>query len=174
MSRWISIAGMALVAGSVAWLFKLAVIVAAGVRAVLNLAPAHDLPTEVARCLDPLVVNESEASFLLDERVSGVESARGAVSRLLELGPRSAVMTLGSAGAVLAKEDLVEHVQALEVPVVDTTAAGDAFVGALACKLAGGNDLYEAVGYAVRAGAAVVKKAGAQDSLPTAEEVENL
>lgn len=147
---------------------------AAGTRAVLNLAPSRALPPDVAECLDPLVVNESEASFLLCERVAGIDSALDAASKLLLSGTRSAVLTLGGAGAVFADGAVVEHVPAPEVPVVDTTAAGDAFVGALVGRLAAGDVLPEAVRYAVRAGSAAVTKRGARDSLPTPEEVDGI
>lgn len=123
----------------------------------------------------PLVVNEHEAAFLLDAAAGGVEGVDGALAaapKLLEIGPRSAVITLGAAGAVYAGGDATEHVSSPEVEVVDTTGAGDAFVGALAVRLAEGASLGEAVAYAVRAGAAAVTQEGAQGSLPTPETVE--
>jgi ribokinase len=93
---------------------------------------------------------------------------------LLNLGPPSAVVTLGAAGAVLAIGESYRHFSAPEVQVVDTTGAGDAFVGALAAKLAEGALLEEAVPYAVLAGAVAVTREGAQGSLPAPEDVEKL
>ena len=122
--------------------------------------------------LDPLVVNEHEAAFLLGEGVEGVEAALGAAPNLLALGPRSAVVTVGADGAVFAEEGEAGHVPAPEVEVVDTTGAGDAFVGALALRLARGDSLGEAVGYAARAGAAAVTREGAQGALPTPDALE--
>nr|MDQ5819757.1 PfkB family carbohydrate kinase [Actinomycetota bacterium] len=84
------------------------------------------------------------------------------------------VITLGDAGAVVADSSSATHIPAPEVEVVDTTGAGDAFVGALAAKLARDAPLEEAVSYAVRAGAAAVTKEGAQGALPTPEVVEAL
>jgi ribokinase len=84
------------------------------------------------------------------------------------------VITIGEDGAVLADGESVEHLPAPEVDVVDTTGAGDAFVGALATQIARGASLREAVAYAVRAGAAAVTKEGAQGALPTPEVVEAL
>jgi ribokinase len=124
--------------------------------------------------LDPLVVNEHEAAFLLGEKVEGVDRALSAAPKLLELGPRSAVITLGASGAVFADDGSNGHLPPPEVEVVDTTGAGDAFVGALAARLARGAPLEEAVAYAVRAGAATVTKEGAQGALPTTELVEKL
>jgi ribokinase len=145
-----------------------------GTRALVNLAPTFEVPRELLERLDPLVVNEHEATFLLGSEVEGVDGALSAAPELLSLGPRSAVITIGEAGAVFADGESVEHILAPKVEVVDTTGAGDAFVGALATCLAGGASLEEAVAYAVRAGAAAVTREGAQGALPTPEVVEAL
>lgn len=146
-----------------------------GTRALVNLAPVLEVPRGLLELLDPLVVNEHEAGFLLGSKVEGVEGALSAAPKLLSLGPRSAVITVGEDGAVLAVEDeSVRHLPAPRVEVVDTTGAGDAFVGALATRLARGATLEEAVGYAARAGAAAVTREGAQGALPTPEVVEKL
>ncbi|HEU4848704.1 MAG TPA: ribokinase [Rubrobacteraceae bacterium] len=145
-----------------------------GTRALVNLAPTFEVPRELLEKLDPLVVNEHEAAFLLGREVEGVKGALSAAPELLSSGPRSAVITIGEDGAVLADGESVEHLPAPEVDVVDTTGAGDAFVGALATQIARGASLQEAVAYAVRAGAAAVTKEGAQGALPTPEVVEAL
>ncbi len=145
-----------------------------GTRALVNLAPTRQVPREMLEKLDPLVVNEHEAAFLLGERVEGVEGALGAAPELLALGPRSAVITVGAAGAVFSDGESTVHVEAPKVDAVDTTGAGDAFVGALAAQLARDATLGEAVAYAARAGAAAVTKEGAQGALPTQETVEAL
>jgi ribokinase len=143
-----------------------------GTRMVLNLAPTFRVPRAVLERLDPLVVNEHEAAFLLGGEVAGVDGALRAAMDLLSLGPRSAVVTVGAEGAVFAEGEAKGHVPAPKAPVVDTTGAGDAFVGALAFRLARGDSLEEAVGYAARAGAAAVTKAGAQGALPTPDVLE--
>jgi len=145
-----------------------------GTRALVNLAPTFEVPRGLLERLDPLVVNEHEAAFLLGSGVEGVDGALSAAPELLSLGPRSAVITVGEAGAVFADGRSVEHLPAPEVEVVDTTGAGDAFVGALATQLARDASLEEAVAYAVRAGAAAVTREGAQGALPTPEVVEAL
>jgi ribokinase len=142
----------------------------AGGRLLLNLAPPRHLPGDLLRRCDPLVVNEHEARFLLGEGTTFEESAR----RLLKLGPASVIVTLGAAGAVLATGEGTEHFPVPEVEVVDTTGAGDAFVGALAAKLSEGVPLEEAMPYAVVAGTFAVTRKGAQGSLPTREDVERL
>jgi ribokinase len=143
-----------------------------GTRALLNLAPTREVPQKLLEKLDPLVVNEHEAAFLLGEKVEGVDGALAAAPELLALGPKAVVITLGREGAVFFDGESTQHVTSPEVEVVDTTGAGDAFVGALAAKLAKDNSLEDAVAYAVRAGAAAVTKEGAQGALPTPESVE--
>ncbi len=142
---------------------------AAETRVVLNLAPPRDVPTALLERLNPLVVNEHEAAFLLGRKVEGEEGARSVAQGLLALGPRSLVITLGAEGALVADGETVTRVPAPQVEVVDTTGAGDAFVGALAARLALGDPLPDAVAYAARAGAAAVTKEGAQGALPTPE-----
>ncbi len=147
---------------------------ASGTRVLVNLAPPFEVPRTLLEKLDPLVVNEHEATFLLGERVEGVDGALDAAPRLLSLGPGSVVVTVGEDGAVFSSSESAKHLAAPRVEVVDTTGAGDAFVGALAARLADDAPLGEAVAYAVRAGAAAVTKEGAQGALPTPEVVEAL
>jgi ribokinase len=131
----------------------------AGVRPVVTLAPAQEVPSELLAGLDPLLVNEHEAGILLGGAGDAEECAR----RLLALGPRSVVITLGAAGAVVADGSRVWRVPAVAVDtVVDTTGAGDAFAGTLACALAAGADLADAVSAGMAAGAQAVGRAGAR------------
>ena len=147
---------------------------ASGTRVLVNLAPPFEVPRALLEKLDPLVINEHEAAFLLGERVDGVDGALDAAPRLLALGPGSVVVTLGEDGAVFSDGESAQHLTAPKVEVVDTTGAGDAFVGALAARLAADVPLKDAVAYAVRAGAAAVTEAGAQGALPTSDVVEAL
>jgi ribokinase len=139
-------------------------------RVVLNPSPPAPLPAEVLAACDPLVVNEHEARFLLGEEAG--ETPEDWASALLALGPRSVVVTLGAAGALVADADGAVRIPSMRVRAVDTTGAGDAFTGALAWRLSAGDDLETAARFAVRVGAAAVTKAGAQESYPTLEEVE--
>lgn len=148
-------------------------------RVVVNAAPAAPLPAEVLAAADPLVVNESEAAFLLEGAGSAADAAddAGATARaLLRLGPRSVVLTLGAAGAVVAEAGTddgagVVRVPAVRVEAVDTTGAGDSFVGALAVELAAGTGLERAVELATRVAAVTVTRRGAQTSFPTLDEL---
>lgn len=142
-----------------------AVAVAGAARPVVNLAPATHLSPITLSTVDPLIVNEHEAAWLLD--TSGPVDPQ----RLLDLGPRSVVITLGARGAVLADGSGVHEVAAPMVTPVDTTGAGDAFTGALAVGLASGQDLVCAAELAVRVAAVSVTRRGAQPSYPTLSEV---
>ncbi|MFD8556357.1 ribokinase [Streptosporangium canum] len=139
-------------------------------RVVFNLSPPAVVPDELLAVCDPLVVNEHEAALLLGRRGAPGRQARA----LLALGPRSVVLTLGARGAVVAGPGGVTEVPSPRVEAVDTTGAGDAFTGALAWRLAGGDDLVAATAFAVRVGAASVRRPGAQSSYPYPEDLEAL
>ncbi|WP_298251802.1 ribokinase [uncultured Arthrobacter sp.] len=136
-------------------------------RIILNLAPALQLDHAVLLRADPLVVNEHEGMLVL-AHLGGPEVTdhRGVVEALLECGLASVVMTLGAAGALVSDGDAVTEMPAPRVDAVDTTGAGDAFVGALAVRLAEGVGLEDSVRFAVQVGAYAVQHAGAQPSYP--------
>ncbi|RPF26239.1 ribokinase [Georgenia muralis] len=138
----------------------------AGSRVLVNAAPAAMLDDEVLALCDPLVVNESEADFLVPGGTTGMSPAE-MTDALLALGPLSVVVTLGAGGAVHAERggDVV-RTPAHRVQAVDTTGAGDAFVGALAAELAAGADLAGAVTLANEVAAVAVGRRGAQASYP--------
>jgi ribokinase len=94
--------------------------------------------------------------------------------KLLDLGVGRAVLTLGSKGALVVTPEETGLVPGRKVTAVDTTAAGDAFTGAFAVRLAAGEDIVSSVEYACAAAAISVTRMGAQSSLPTAQEVEAL
>lgn len=143
-----------------------------GARVVLNPSPPAPLPDEVLALCDPLVVNEHEARRMLDGRPLAGEPEEWATA-LLGLGPRSVVVTLGAEGALVAGPDGVERVPSPRVEAVDTTGAGDAFTGALGMRLGRGDTLEQAVRYAVRVGSYAVTRPGAQESYPSAGELES-
>ncbi|WP_086729633.1 ribokinase [Streptomyces carpinensis] len=147
-------------------------------RFVLNPSPPRPLPEELLRACDPLIVNEHEAKVILagaGESGSGVgEDLEDWARALLALGPRSVVVTLGAQGALVASAEGVVRVPSVKVEAVDTTGAGDAFTAALAWRLGVGASLAEAASYAAGVGAAAVTRRGAQESFPTAAEVEAL
>ncbi|MFE2069849.1 ribokinase [Streptomyces sp. NPDC059467] len=146
---------------------------APGSRFVLNPSPPQPLPGEVLAACDPLIVNEHEAKVILGEACVSEEPADWA-RLLLAKGPKSVVVTLGAQGALVADGQGVESVPSVTVDAVDTTGAGDAFTAALAVRLGAGESLAGAAAYAARVGAAAVTKRGAQESYPTAAEVDAL
>jgi ribokinase len=139
----------------------------AGARVVLNLSPTAPVPAEVLALCDPLVVNEHEAAWLLGGPGEPEQMARA----LLRSGPRSAVITLGADGVVVADADGTAAIPSPKVEAVDTTGAGDAFTAALCLRLARGDTLPDAARYATRVGAAAVRRPGAQTSYPTPEDL---
>ncbi|MGW2208219.1 ribokinase [Streptomyces sp. NPDC001781] len=144
-----------------------------GNRFVLNPSPPQPLPAEVLAVCDPLIVNEHEARVLLGDALTGEEPEDWA-RLLLDAGPRSVVVTLGAEGALVCDASGARRVPSVKVDAVDTTGAGDAFTAALAWKLGSGAGLAEAAAYAARVGAAAVTRRGAQESYPTAAEVDAL
>lgn len=138
------------------------------VPVVLNPAPAQPLSKGLLANVDVLTPNESELALL-----SGEKDIDKAIQKLKEWGVKNLVITLGANGARVVTEDIDRQLSAHEITAVDTTAAGDAFNGAMAVALAEGNQLIEAVKYGLAAGALAATKRGAQPSLPTRETVEN-
>ncbi|MFF4757000.1 ribokinase [Streptomyces sp. NPDC001292] len=145
----------------------------AGSRFVLNPSPPRPLPQELLKACDPLIVNEHEARVILGGSEAG-DTPESWARDLLALGPRSVVITLGGEGALVASADGVARVPSVKVDAVDTTGAGDAFTAALAWRLGAGASLEEAAAYASRVGALAVTRRGAQESYPTAAEVDAL
>jgi len=133
-------------------------------RFILNLAPARKIPAELIAVCDPIVVNESEAALLLGREISSIQEALVAVTELAKVS-KSAVITLGGDGAVLADSSADGesiHIPAEKVQPVDTTGAGDAFLGALTVALSKNNPLVKAVEAGLVAGTAAVMHFGAQ------------
>jgi ribokinase len=147
---------------------------AAGARVILNAAPAAPLEAGLVSQLEVLVINELEAEAFLGRPAANPAQAEEAARAAVAMGAQSAVVTLGAAGAVLAQGNSIHRMKAQRVEAVDTTGAGDAFVGALAAALAAGAALVEAAELAGAAGAAAVTKPGAQASLPRPEDLRRL
>jgi len=142
-----------------------------GVEIILNPAPACVLPDSFLGLIDIFVPNEVETEFLTKVTVADDEGARLAAKVLFEKGISTIVLTLGNRGALLLTSQRSQLVPAYNVKVVDTTAAGDAFCGALATALANGDKIENAVAFANATGALAVTVLGAAPSMPTAEQV---
>ncbi|GLS74973.1 ribokinase [Oharaeibacter diazotrophicus] len=143
---------------------------ARGARIVLNAAPAGPVDEELGRLVDVLVVNEHEAAEVA--RGIGLPDEPFAFARAFAKRSGGAVVvTLGAEGAYAVEGDLEIRLPSPRVSVVDTTAAGDAFVGALAAALDRGAGIAEAVADGVAAGSLAVERLGAQPSLPDADAI---
>ncbi|HUG35193.1 MAG TPA: ribokinase [Anaerolineales bacterium] len=143
-------------------------------RIILNPAPAKEIPDDLIALADYIVPNETELSLLTGQTVSDISSAEKAAKQLLDRGARNVIVTLGSKGALIVNKAIIKQVDAYKVEVVDTTAAGDAFIGGFATALLQDKSLEESVRFGCACGALAVTKFGAQPSLPTKEEVEKL
>ena len=144
------------------------------VLTILDPAPAPKLTPEEFFTVDLLCPNQSEAEAILGYPVGNVEDALRGVHELVERGCKNAVITMGRDGAVVCDGTNTEHISSFEVEAVDTTAAGDAFAGAIAVRWSETDSLFEAIRFACAAGALAASKHGAQSSMPTREDIENL
>ena len=146
----------------------------AGARTVLNMAPFVPHPTKMLKCIDVAVLNEIELAQATGVALRATSSRRAIVEaceRLRQRGPRAVIATLGPRGAVVVTKEGQTTVPGLAANVVDTTGAGDCFVGALAAKLAEGANPAEAARYACAAAACSVETLGAAPSMPSAKDV---
>jgi ribokinase len=150
---------------------------AAGVKTILNPAPARRLPEELLRLTDYCIPNLGEMVFLNfelfhDRNVKTREELETAAERLLSKGPHTAIVTLGQKGCLIVEGQKKVHVPGIPVQAVDTTGAGDAFIGSLAVFLSEGIALEDAVRRANAVAALSVTRMGTQASFPSRTEAE--
>jgi ribokinase len=144
---------------------------AKGATVVLNPAPVCPLPDELWSLVDIIVMNEIEASELAGICVDNLESAALAAAAIRKRGPSTAIVTLGSQGVLMADGARSHHFPARQVQVVDTTAAGDTFIGAMCAARAAGASMDAAVIRGIDAAALCVTRPGAQASIPYLHEL---
>lgn len=143
-----------------------------GAEVILNPAPAADLPRSLLKYVDYITPNESETEQITGLTVDDHESAVGAARALIGRGVGHVILTLGERGVLHVTKDDADSYPACQVEVVDTTAAGDAFNGALAFALSRGDHLEGAVPFANTVAGYCVTRMGAQASMPSLEELE--
>lgn len=141
---------------------------------ILDPAPVRALGSDIYPLVDIITPNQAEAAALTKMPITDIASAQNAASEILGWGTSAVIITMGAGGALVVSHDLSLHINAVEVEAVDSTAAGDAFNGALAAALARGRPLHEAALYANCAAALSVTRPGAQSSLPAKEEIDKL
>jgi len=137
---------------------------------VLNPAPAVKLPKEIYKCVDILTPNETETEILTGIMPECDVSSALAVKKLYSYGIGKVVITLGSKGILIAEGQILTPIPAVKVKVVDTTAAGDTFVGALVAEMSRDADFINACKFGVKAAALTCTRKGAAGSIPTIEE----
>lgn len=149
-----------------------------GKKVMLNPAPAPEdglIPKSLYENIDYFTPNESEARAIIGRDIDSIESATGALQELRKLMPGTIIITLGSMGVVALDSNNKEYyVKAFKVNSIDTTAAGDAFSGALAQQLACGIELEKAIETACAGGALATTVAGAVPSLPSKDKIQEL
>jgi ribokinase len=142
----------------------------AGVPTILNPAPAAPLPDELLRLTDWCIPNETEIELLTGMPAASWQQAEEAARRLMRRGPSAVIVTLGDRGALLVDTQGTFQAPGVRVHALDTSGAGDAFIGGLAVFLAEGVPLREAMGRANRVAARSVTRMGTQTSFPTRAE----
>jgi ribokinase len=146
-----------------------------GVPVWFNPAPAFKPEREMLGLIHTCILNETEIETITGAKVSGAEDAVRAAGLLLDAGVTQAVVTLGDKGCVrVGRDGGPVHVPAFRVRAVDTTAAGDTFIGAMAAAAREGKPVAEALRFAAAASALTVTRHGAQSSIPVRQEVERL
>lgn len=146
----------------------------AGTKIIFDPAPAMDVPAELLRLVDIITPNETEAEALTGIRPDDESGFEAAGKALAEKGVKAAVMKAGAKGAYIFENGVFTHVAGFKVKTTDTTAAGDTFNAGLAYALGEGLELKSAVRFANAAAAISTTKHGAQDGMPSIEEVRNL
>jgi ribokinase len=142
-----------------------------GVMTFLDPAPAVKLPSDIYPCLDFIKPNETEASILTGIKVKDTLTAEKAGRWFLRRGVRSAIITLGAAGAVLVTKEKTRHFPSPRVDAVDTTGAGDIFSGGFLADLSRGKSLDESMTFAVHCATLSTTRLGVIESIPSREEV---
>jgi ribokinase len=148
----------------------------AGVRTVLNPAPAKEIPDEFIKLADYCTPNETEAEFFSGYRQEGMERSewlQSVTEWFMQKGSKNLIVTLGAAGAWYAGVEGRFNVAPYKIDAVDTTAAGDSFNAALAVQLGSGTGIHDAISYANAAGAITASRMGSRPSMPTYEEVQD-
>lgn len=144
----------------------------AGWTVILNPAPARAIPEHTLALVDIITPNETEAAVITGCQVNSPAEAITAGKKLISLGVKAVIVTLGSQGAICITSNEIVQFPSIAVEAVDTTAAGDAYTGALAVALAEGRELKDSLQFAAVAAGLSVTQRGAQPALPWRREVD--
>ncbi|MFZ6848818.1 ribokinase [Undibacterium sp. RuRC25W] len=142
-----------------------------GVKVILNPAPAQALSHALLKQVDFLILNETEAALLSGVAVTDQATAESASRAITKFGVNTVILTMGGHGALITQQTSSQFIPAIKVDVIDTTAAGDTFVGTFAVGIANGLSILEASIEAQYTAALTVTKLGAQTSIPQRQDV---
>ena len=145
---------------------------AAGVPVYLNPAPAHEIPDELYLLTDYLIPNEHEAAALSGIEAETDDGCRKNIRFFREKGVKNVIITRGEMGCAYHEGNDIHFCPAVKTSAMDTTSAGDTFIGALCVQLLQGKNIHNAVRYACQAAAITVSRPGAAASIPTAKEIQ--
>ncbi len=143
-----------------------------GVRVFFNPAPAFRVPVDVLKFIDVMILNETEAEVITGISIDGEAEAERSAQKLMADGVGTVILTLGEKGSLYVSRSENVRTPAFKVKPVDTTAAGDTFIGAFAVASGEGRSITDALKFASAAAAITVTRQGAQNSIPTREEIE--
>jgi ribokinase len=144
-----------------------------GKLVILNPAPLKDFNMDLLKYIDFLILNEIETQQLLNTKIETYNDAQDAIRKISAQGVTTAIITMGEKGCVYNDGNDIKIQKAFKVDVVDTTAAGDSFIGGIAKSILDGKNINDAILYASAASAIVVSRLGASTSIPTDSEVVN-
>lgn len=144
-----------------------------GKTTILNPAPAKDLDNEIISNVDILILNEYELERISKIKITDQDTMLKAAKKLLDKGIKQIIVTLGSKGVLYIDENAYKFFEAYKVKVVDTTAAGDSFIGGFAASYIENKKVIDAISMGQRTAAVAIQKLGAQVSIPTKSEVDN-
>lgn len=140
---------------------------------ILNPAPAAELGDEIIKNTDILIPNETELALITNINTDTTKGIEEAGKKLFEKGVKSLIVTLGSKGSMCMNKEKTEFFKAYKVKAIDTTAAGDSFIGGFVTKLENKDNMGEAIEFGTKVSAIAVTRKGAQTSIPTIDEVEH-
>lgn len=143
-----------------------------GCRVLLNAAPAVPIEEEYLRKCDILVVNEVEASYYAGKIIDTMEKAAEEAENMAKRLGNIVIITMGKDGAAVSNGDRTEEIPANVVDAVETTGAGDSFIGGIGYAVLNGMNIFEACRFATKCSAVTVCRMGAQDSMPTLQELQ--
>lgn len=142
-----------------------------GLFTLMNPAPAKKIPDILYPLISQIVLNQTECEYLTGIYPQMEQDYRKVTEFFQAKGVGSVIVTLGAGGSITADSDEIRHVRSYRVPRVDTTAAGDCYIGALAAATARGESLAESMIFATKAAALTITKSGAQQSIPYANDL---